>query len=231
MRFNLLSPSIAATPVARFNIPEILWSLKQTKSQFKQINKSLNSRRGKLTNEMIDNLIEGYRYVDCLLAQGIDPLAMGNSKLLLEINTLVLCGSDKSKRQTFSDHIEQNAEYFYDDSHGGVGELVEWNQFHARDNIWKKAAGLYIHIMSQPQLFIEGNHRSAILIVSYLLARNGHPPFVLTPNNAKELLDYSIQISELKKHSLRTLIQIPRIKEQLAATLKGTLEARHTLAG
>ena len=234
MRIGLLtmnSPeSLPAVPVARLNIPEIAWSLKQTQLHFKSINKSLNVRRGKLTGEAVDNMIEGYRFVDTLLAEGADPLAMGNSALLLEINTLVLCGSDSANRHSFSRHIEKNREYFYDNQQGGVGSLMEWRDFHAHDNIWKKAAGLYIHITSQPQLFFEGNHRSAILIMSFLLAREGYPPFVLTADNAKELLDHSRQISELKKNSVRMLIQVPRLRSQLAETLKRSLDRRHLLA-
>lgn len=174
-------------------------------------------------------MIAGYRFIDQLLAQGTDLFAMGNSPQVLEVNTLVLCGPDPRKRENFIVHIERNKEYFYDNQEGGIGDLMEWNEFHAHDDIWKKAAGLYIHIMSQPQLFIEGNHRSAILMVSFLLGRSGYPPFVLTPNNAKELLDQSIQLSELKKHSLRTLVLLPRLRNQLARTFKDTLERRHRI--
>ncbi len=218
-----------ATPVARFNMAEIIWTLRQTQRQFKKINKTLNVRHTPFTNEMVSNMIVGYRFVDRLLAQGIDLFAIGNSRLFFEINTLILCGTDAKKRENFSAHIAQNEKYFYDNEGGGIGALMEWNEFHAGDNIWKKAAGLYIHIMSQPQLFIEGNHRSAILLVSFLLAREGHPPFVLSPSNAKELLDQSKQLSELKKHGLRTLILLPRLRNHLARTLRNTLEVRHRL--
>jgi len=234
MHFDLLSQSISkelptTTCVARFNMAEIIWSLKQTQRQFKKINKSLNVLRSPFTNEAVANMVEGYRFIDRLLADGTDLLAMGNSPLVLEVNTLVLCGADSKKRASFVRHIEQNKEYFYSNEEGGIASLMEWKEFHASDNIWKKAAGLYIHVMSQPQLFIEGNHRSAILMVSFLLAREGYPPFVLTPNNAKELLDQSKQLSELKKHGLRTLILLPKLRNQLAKTLKSTLEQRHLI--
>jgi hypothetical protein len=83
--------------------------------------------------------------------------------------------------------------------------------------------------MSRPQLFFEGNHRSAILIVSFLLGREGYPPFVLTPTNAKALFDQSRQLSDLRKNSLRAMIQLPKLRNQLASTLKDTLELRHSL--
>jgi hypothetical protein len=49
---------------------------------------------------------------------------------------------------------------------------------------WKRAAGVYVRTLSEPELFIEGNHRSGALVMSYILAREGYPPFVLTAENA-----------------------------------------------
>ena len=37
-------------------------------------------------------MMAGYRFVDSLLARHVDLLAMGNLKLLLEMNALVLFG-------------------------------------------------------------------------------------------------------------------------------------------
>lgn len=216
-------------PIARFNIAEIACSLEQAQLQFKQINKSLNVRRGSLTSEEVANMVEGYRFVDQLLAQGTDLFARGNSSLLLEINTLVLCGADKKNRENYILHIEQNKRQFYDDQHGGIGSLMEWLAFHATDNLWRKAAGLYIQITSQPQLFIEGNHRSAILMMSFMLGRAGYPPFVLTSDNAKEILDQSTPISDFKKHGFSALIYTPRLRNQLAITLQKSVEQRHSL--
>ena len=217
-------------PVARFDIAEILHSLEQTQLLFDEIDQSLDACRGSMPDESVQNMIEGYRFVDELLGQGIDLFAMGNSSLLLEINALVLCGTDPGDRENFRLHLDRTQQKFYDDQEGGVGSLMEWFAFHHNDNLWRRLAGLYIQITSQPQLFIEGNHRSAILIVSYLLGREGYPPFVLTPSNAKELLDQSKSIGELKRHGFSTLLQTPRLCAQLASTLKSGLDARHSLA-
>lgn len=183
-----------------------------------------------MATESVANMVNGYRFIDQLLAHGTNPFAMGNSALLLEVNALVLCGCDEQDRENFRLHIQQTRQKFYDDEQGGIGSLMEWYAFHENDNLWRKAAGLYIQITSQPQLFIEGNHRSAILLISYLLGREGYPPFVLTPDNAKELLDQTKSITELRKHGFSALIQTPRLCSRLAATLKGGLEERHSVA-
>jgi hypothetical protein len=43
-------------------------------------------------------MMAGYRFVDNLLAQRVDLLAMINLKLFLELNALVLCGHDQGAR-------------------------------------------------------------------------------------------------------------------------------------
>lgn len=42
------------------------------------------------------------------------------------------------------------------------------------------AAGLYRRIVGAPQLFIEGNQRTATLVATYVLGRGGLPPLVWT---------------------------------------------------
>lgn len=216
--------------VARFDIPEIVRSLERTQRAYEAIEQSLDACRGAMPRESVANMVEGYRYIDQLLGQGTDLFAMGNSSLLLELNALVLCGSDNEKRELFKLHLQQTRKKFYDDEQGGIGSLMEWLAFHASDSFFRRIAGLYIQVTSQPQLFIEGNHRSAILMVSYMLGREGYPPFVLTSDNAKGLLDRSRAIGELKKHGFSSLIRIPLLCNQLAAILKGGLEQRHSLA-
>jgi hypothetical protein len=57
--------------------------------------------------------------------------------------------------------------------------------------------------VSEPQLLIEGNHRTGALVLSYILAREGRPPFVLTAENAKAYLDPSTLITERNTISSR----------------------------
>lgn len=214
--------------VSRFNLGEVYWSLKLTQRQFKRINRCLNGRRQPLSDEQVNNLMEGYRFVDELIRCDSDPLAMGNSSLLLDINTLVVCGSDSKKRQDFTAFIEQTSSHFYSDQNGGVGALNEWYQMHLSDTVWDCAAGLYIQILSQPQLFIEGNHRTATLCVSFLLGRAGYPPLVLTPANAPELFEYSKHIENLRKNSLGMAVKFSRLRNRLATTLRTHSDKRHS---
>jgi hypothetical protein len=69
-------------------------------------------------------------------------------------------------------------------------------------------------------LFIEGNHRSGSLIVSYLLLRAGLPPFVLTLDNAKGYYNPSSVIRNSAKHGVKALFELPKIKKKYAAFLE-----------
>ncbi|MEE2732524.1 MAG: hypothetical protein VYA55_17015 [Pseudomonadota bacterium] len=215
--------------VARLNLDAIQQSLHATQRHFDAINGQLAAQRSPLTDEIIANMMEGYAFIDRALAEDVNLLAMGNSALLLELNSLVLLGSEPGKRSDFSSHLQHTQNYFYDNEQGGIGFLMEWQEIHEVDSLWDRVAGLYIQILSQPQLFIEGNHRTAILLVSFVLVREGYPPFVLKPEFAQELLDQSTSIESLKKHSLGMWLRIAGVRRLLADTFRHHLDSRHLL--
>jgi len=172
----------------------------------------------------------GYRFVDRLLAQSIDLFAMGNSNLFLEINALVLLGSNEAARAGAAFQLAATEQRFYDQEGGGIRDVVEWYDLHRANSVWRRAAGVYISILSEPQLFIEGNHRTGALVMSYILAREGRPPFVLTADNARAYLDPSSLITETREHSLVALFRIPKIKRYFANFLKEQADQKYLIA-
>lgn len=88
------------------------------------------------------------------------------------------------------------------------------------DSPWKLAAGSYVHVLSEQQLFTEGNHRTGALLGSFVLARAGYPLFVLTVKNARAYFDPSTLIKKTKKHAVRTLFRLPRIRRKVAEFLE-----------
>ena len=77
-----------------------------------------------------------------------------------------------------------------------------------------------MRILSKPQLFIEGNHRTGVLVASYVLLRNGLPPFVLTVENARTYFDPSTVIRETNKLGPLALFRLPGIKKRFARFLQ-----------
>jgi hypothetical protein len=205
-------------------------SLRDLQGQFPQINRSLRSRRDTLDRDIVDNMLSGYRFVDSLLAQRVDLLAMGNLKLFLEMNALVLFGQDKGERARAASERAATEQRFYDQEGGGIRDVVEWYNMHRARSPWRCAAGVYIHILSEPQLFIEGNHRTGALVMSYILARGGVPPFVMTVENAKAYLDPSTLITETRKHSLVSLFRLPKITRYFTTFLKQQADRKYLIA-
>ncbi|MFO1143782.1 MAG: hypothetical protein U1E59_15665 [Amaricoccus sp.] len=123
--------------------------------------------------------LEGYRYVDRLLGERIDLFAYGESGHLLELNHRVLVGITPERRQQFATHLAATERRFYDGGEaGGFGELHAWYLRNAGRPARALAAGAFVQVVSTPQLFVEGNQRTALLLACYLLARGGLPPVV-----------------------------------------------------
>ncbi|MGO9238785.1 MAG: hypothetical protein ACLP4V_33540 [Methylocella sp.] len=202
------------------NLPAIEHALRHLQRAFPQINKDLFDRRDPLDDEVIINMLEGYAAVDCLICDGVDIFAMGHLHYWLELNTIVLCGRDASVRQRHHRLVEVTASRFYEQPDGGIRDIMDWYAANRGKSVWRRAAGVYIRILSEPQLFIEGNHRAGALIMSYLLAREGRAPFVLTDKNAREFFNPSSVFKKTKKRSVLMRIKMPGLTSAFADYLK-----------
>lgn len=140
---------------------------------------------GRIAGDIARYLASGYAYVDFLLRSSIDIFQYGASHHLLELNHRVLCGTDPEERRLYADHLAATTERFYSEP-STMNEFFDWTHRHAERTPHAFAAGIYVHMVSWPQLFIEGNRRTATLITSYCLARVGLPPLVVTVENRRE---------------------------------------------
>src|SRR5262245_15637902 len=94
------------------NLPALDAALRRAQQRFDRINEQLSARRDPLDDVVIGNMMAGYAMVDTLVANDVDLFALGNSKHLLELNTLVLCGTSSGRRATYASHIEANEHSF-----------------------------------------------------------------------------------------------------------------------
>jgi hypothetical protein len=212
------------------DLPAIERSLRAIERDFARINEQLSPPREPLDDGLIRNMVAGYALVDALVAERIDLFAMGNLKYWLELNTTVLCGTDPSERAEYARHRQTTEQRFYEEQDGGIRDLVEWNQGRGGESVWMRAAGLYIRLLSQPQLFVEGNHRTGALVISYVLLSENEPPFVLTPDNAARYFDPSPVIKNTEKQGLTMRFRSPGLTRQLAGFLVEHADRRYLLA-
>ena len=214
----------------RVNLATVDSSLRRLQQRFAGNVGNLAAARDPMDDRVIDNMLAGYAFVDTLVTEGVDVLAMGHHRHLLEMNTIVLCGTNPTRRALYAGHIEATERRFYEEREGGIQDLVEWYQTHKDESTWDRAAGAYVRILSKPQLFIEGNHRTGTLLMSYILVRDGLPPFVLSDESAPAYFDPSTAVRDVDKNSPATIFRLSRVREQLAKLLRERSDPRYLLA-
>lgn len=212
-------------PAGRLNLPAIEQALQSIQVAMNDVIRRLDAERDSFTDEIRDNMLAGYRQVDSMLADGVRPFELGTSERLLELNNTVLYGSDTDRWARYESSIAANTKRFYEKQEGGIGDLVQNYQMHNYESVWNRCALVYIHMLSQPQLFIEGNHRTACLLLSLILVWEGNPPFVLTAGNAADFFQPSTLIGRSKRHSLRMMLRHNRLKKNLAGLLRRTADS------
>jgi hypothetical protein len=180
----------------------------------------LFDRRDPLDDEVLENMLEGYIKVDRLICEGVDIFAMGQLHQWLDLNATVLCGTDGAVRARHHRLLEATESRFYEQPNGGIRDIMEWYALNRGKSVWRRATGVFIRLLSDPQLFIEGNHRTGALVMSYLLGREGRPPFVLTAKNAREFFNPSSVIKKTKKRSLSMQLKMPGIGRAFAEYLE-----------
>jgi hypothetical protein len=202
------------------NLSAIEAALRELQRAFPQINKELFDRRDPLDEEVLEHMLEGYARVDRLICEGVDIFAMGQLHHWLELNAAVLFGDDAAKAAENQRSLKATESRFYNQPDGGIRDIIERYNLNHGKSVWRRTAGVYIRVLSSPQLFFEGNHRSGALIMSYMLAREGKPPFVLTAGNAREFLNPSSVFKKNRKHSISMWLKVPGLKKAFGAYIE-----------
>ena len=211
----------------RLDLKAIEQSLRDVQREFPKINELLHSRRDSMTDEVLENMLAGYAFIDRAVADGVDLFMLRHITDLLELNHIVLCGLNQHIREEYQTHIEAATQRFHEQEEFNIDDILRWYYRHENETSWKRAAGVYVRILSQPQLYIEGNHRTGALIMSYILMRDGKAPFVLTVDNAKAYFDPSTLIKETKKTATTMLMKLPGMKKRFAAFLHAQTHERY----
>jgi prophage maintenance system killer protein len=212
------------------NLPAVEASLRRLQAEFGGITARLSAHRDPLDDRVIDNMLAGYAFVDELMAAGTDVFAYGQVRQLLELNTLVLCGLSAVRRTVHAGHLAATERRFYEEREAGIEDVVDWHARHADEAVWTRAAGVYVRMLSKPQLFIEGNHRTGCLVMSYLLLREGLPPFVVSVENAAAYFEPSTVLRDIAKHTAASLFRAPGLRRRLAALLRESSDRRYVLS-
>jgi Fic family protein len=214
----------------QINIKKVEDSLRDVQKNFSKINDTLHVRRDHMRDEIVENMLAGYSYVNTIITKDVSLLERAGLHHLLELNHIVLCGADEGQRKDFREHIKVTTDRFYQQKEFCISHIRAWAKKHKKDSAWKRAAGVYVLHVSRPQLFLEGNHRTGALLMSCILVRHGKPPFVLSVDNAKAYFDPSSLAKGTNKNIVGKYYKLPKIKSKFANFLEKQADERLLIA-
>lgn len=204
-----------------FNVEAIKKSLTEVSKEFKKINHKLETKREILTLDMVDNIIEAYKYLNHLLKNKFDIFSHAGLYSLLELNHIILCGTDKTKRLEYHEHIFETRKKFQEN----IKPIYKWYKKNFdKKKPFKIIANLYSMILSQPQLYIEGNHRTGNIIINYILLSFRMSPFIMTIENAVDYLNISGKIKFSNKNELNNMFDFKNFKKEFIKVLEKNLD-------
>ncbi len=174
-----------------FDLAKIRDNYNQVIDEFDRINEVISCKRDKFDSYIARNMLHAYHHLNRHFAANPGGVML-SWKELLELNMLVHLGADADRRHDYYGFVRQTEERFEE----RFPNVMKWfdRHEHKDEDPYKIAAGLYVRILSQPQLFIEGNHRTGSLVANYYLMLKGQNPFVMTVDNAVEFLNLASDV-------------------------------------
>ena len=197
----------------RLRLRRIEEELRDVQRHFASINAVLRSRRDDFTDNVRQNMLAAYEFLDSIVHDSVDLFSDQGLEALLQLNHLVLLGKGYDSR-AFSRHISATRQQFFNNFRHYVKPIRRWYRKHETENPYKVASQVYVGVLSQPQLFQEGNHRTGSLIASGILLQSGCPPFVLTRQNAVAYFDPSSEIKFTDKRTVRGKLRLPKYRRR-----------------
>jgi hypothetical protein len=202
----------------RLRLGRIEDELNEVQRHFPAINAVLNLRRDDFTDTVRQNMIAAYEFLDAAVQQEVDLFSDEGLEVLLRLNHLVLLGSGYDPH-AHDRHISVTRQRFFDNFRLYVKPVRRWYRKHETENPYKVAAQVYVGVLSQPQLYQEGNHRTGALIASGILLQNGCPPFVLTRQNAIAYFNPSSEIKFTDKRTVSGKLRLPKCRREFRTFL------------
>jgi hypothetical protein len=198
----------------RLHLGRIEDELRDVQRHFPAINAVLNCRRDDFTDTVRQNLLTAYEFLDAVVDDDLDLFSDEGLEALLQLNHLVLLGRGYDPL-AFGRHIAVTRRQFFDNFHRYVKPIRLWyRKKHETENPYKVASQVYMGVLSQPQLYQEGNRRTGSLIASGILLQNGCPPFVLTRQNALAYFNPSSEIKFTDKRTIRGKLRLPKYQHE-----------------
>jgi hypothetical protein len=209
----------------RLRLQRIDAELCDLQRHFPAINATLSVRRDDFDDEVRQNMVAAYEFLDEVVRHGVDLFNEEGLEVLLQLNHIVLLGKGYDAR-AFDRHISVTRQQFFANFGQYVKPIRHWYRKHETENPYKVAAEVYVGVLSHPQLYQEGNHRTGSLIASGILLENGCPPFVLSRRNAVAYFNPSSEIKFTDKRTIRGRGRLPKYRNQFRQFLQKNVDLK-----
>lgn len=182
--------------------------------------------RERFTDEVLRWMVEGYALLDRLVAERIDIFSVPGAARLLELNDRVLYGTSPARRHDFAEAIAAASHRFRADYTEGAGAFCDWASVARGSDATRFAAAVFVRIVSAPQLFSEGNQRTATLAASHALLTAGLPPLVVTTANRAEFASAAAAARAVSRDAWNAPIQSWLSRLRVERLLAGSRDPR-----
>lgn len=207
---------MAQKNILKFNLENVRKSLLDVEKNWKKIDDKLDleklGRRDTFDSTVRLHMMDAYTYLDTQLRLEVEPFSTEGIPEILELNNIIHYGFDLQTRLEYNQAIVANSEKFNE----VIVPIEKWYRKHMSGELHplKVAAEVYVSVLGFPQLFIEGNHRTGNLISNWISMYYGHPPFVLSPDNAIAYFKPSKEIKRFAdKSTWRGRARLPKYRE------------------
>lgn len=218
MSTALSQTDIAGARMDLSRVAEALEDLRAAQEQDPELWQKLG--REPLSVDATRCLMDGYRYVDRLLIANVDLFGYSGARHLLQLNQLVLSGASPKTQALEAAHMEKAQCPSHVKRKGGIGGFIDWCRRHQIDLTEALAAGCYVQMVSRPQLFIEGNQRTALLVCTYVLVRRNLTPFIVTKQSFEAFTRLSDEIKAVRRNRLLGGLHLKRLRRRLIALFR-----------
>jgi hypothetical protein len=217
----------------RLRLEAIDASLQTVEAHWQEIDDELDRRKiGRkdtpFTSTVRMRMLSAYSYLDELLAQRIPPFSPASIKPMLQLNEHVHYGTDQQLLAEYAKARKATEEKFKEN----IRPIHQWYDEHKKrgDHPLKLAAEIYISILGQPQLYIEGNHRTGSLIADWITMYYGFPPFVLSQDNAIAYFAPSAEIkSFVDKSTWRGRSKLPKYRKSFLVFWEHHIDSQYLI--
>lgn len=224
---NAMETSSSCLTGERFDLRAIASALHGLRTHMDRVNRELDNHHPSLNRDSVNQIVQAYSMVDHYLAAGLPLLSLGQSREVLAINHCVLFGQENVGSLDFHKALKASERHFYGVAGSGIGDMVDWYSRRREQPVWQLAAGVYLQTVGPPQLFLEGNHRTGVILANYVLGRANQAPLVIDHSLAPAWFEMTEAIRSRRRTLLEPRFWLRSLNGELAEFIQHNVNERY----